>query len=155
MLGVTQLFTAAWIFRKLPWDRPRGVAALHRWSGRIAFLLTIPVAYHCVFKLGFHDESARSTEVGLTEAMYQADPLRPTFTPNDELHVRRMEVSMLHEQRLTEDVTLRTLAYAYTTSFLWRRQDYDRAPVPGVSYDRIVGDASTPGGANQLARSQP
>ena len=59
LLGVTQLFTASWIFRKLPWDRPRGVAAVHRWSGRIAFLLTIPVAYHCVFKLGFQTYSTR------------------------------------------------------------------------------------------------
>src|SRR5216117_1808998 len=30
-LGVTQLFTAAWIFRKLPWPRPRGINVVHRW----------------------------------------------------------------------------------------------------------------------------
>ena len=59
VLGVTQLFTAAWIFRKLPWARPHFVNVVHRWSGRIAFLLTIPVAYHCVFKLGFQTSSTR------------------------------------------------------------------------------------------------
>ena len=59
VLGVTQLFTAAWIFRKLPWARPRGVNVVHRWSGRIAFLLIIPVAYHCVFKLGFQTYDTR------------------------------------------------------------------------------------------------
>jgi hypothetical protein len=62
VLGVTQLFTAAWIFRKLPWARPRGINVVHRWSGRIAFLLTIPVAYHCVFKLGFQTYSTRVAE---------------------------------------------------------------------------------------------
>jgi hypothetical protein len=58
-LGVTQLFTAAWIFRKLPWRRPRWVPAAHRWTGRLALLATLPVAYHCVFQLGFQDPDAR------------------------------------------------------------------------------------------------
>jgi hypothetical protein len=58
-LGVTQLFTAAWVFRKLPWPRPRFVNVVHRWSGRLAFALTIPVAYHCVFKLGFQTNDTR------------------------------------------------------------------------------------------------
>jgi hypothetical protein len=58
-LGVTQLFTAAWIFRKLPWPRPRWIPAVDRWTGRLAFALTLPVAYHCVFKLGFQQPDAR------------------------------------------------------------------------------------------------
>ena len=58
-LGLTQLFTAAWIFRKLPWPRPPWIPAVHRWTGRLAFLCTLPVAYHCVFKLGFQDPDAR------------------------------------------------------------------------------------------------
>ena len=58
-LGVTQLFTAAWIFRKLPWRRPSWVPALHRWTGRLAFALTLPVAYHCIFKLGFQSGDDR------------------------------------------------------------------------------------------------
>jgi Fe(3+) dicitrate transport protein len=98
-------------------------------------------------KFGFHDERARSTEVGLTQPMYLADPLRPTFTPDDALEARRIEVSLVHEQRITDAVALRTLAYAYTTSRVWRRQDYDRAVMPGVTYDRIVGDTTVPGGA--------
>jgi hypothetical protein len=58
-LGLAQLFTAAWIFRKLPWPRPPWVPAVHRWTGRLALLCTLPVAYHCVFKLGFQDPDAR------------------------------------------------------------------------------------------------
>jgi hypothetical protein len=57
--AVTQLFTAAWIYRKLPWSKPRWVNPVHRWSGRITFGLTIPVAYHCVFKLGFQTYTTR------------------------------------------------------------------------------------------------
>jgi mono/diheme cytochrome c family protein len=59
LLGVFQLFTAAWIFRKLPWRRPSWVNAAHRWSGRLAFAATLPVAYHCIFKLGFRSPSDR------------------------------------------------------------------------------------------------
>ena len=58
-LGVTQLLTAAWVFRRLPWPRPRYVNVVHRWAGRLAFLATIPVAYHCVFKLGFQTYDTR------------------------------------------------------------------------------------------------
>ncbi len=59
VLAVTQLVTAAWIFRKLPWRRPTWVPAVHRWTGRLALLFTLPVAYHCVFRLGFQDPDAR------------------------------------------------------------------------------------------------
>jgi hypothetical protein len=59
-LGVFQLFTAAWIFRKLPWRKPAWVNPVHRWSGRLAFALTIPVAYHCIFKLGFQSATNRT-----------------------------------------------------------------------------------------------
>jgi cytochrome c553 len=59
VLACLQLFTAAWIFRKLPWSKPAWVNPVHRWSGRLAFVLTLPVAYHCIFKLGFRSPSGR------------------------------------------------------------------------------------------------
>ena len=59
VLACFQLFTAAWIFRKLPWPKPAWVNPVHRWSGRLAFLLTLPVAYHCIFKLGFQSPTTR------------------------------------------------------------------------------------------------
>lgn len=59
-LALFQLFSAAWIFRKLPWARPAWIGTAHRWSGRLAFLLTLPVAYSCLFLLGFQDVSART-----------------------------------------------------------------------------------------------
>ncbi len=59
VLACFQLFTAAWIFRKLPWAKPAWVNPVHRWSGRLAFVCTLPVAYHCIFKLGFQDPTSR------------------------------------------------------------------------------------------------
>ena len=32
---------------------PRWVAVAHRWSGSLAFAVSIPVALHCVWSLGF------------------------------------------------------------------------------------------------------
>ena len=58
-LAVSQLVSAAWIFGKLPWRRPAWIASLHRWSGRLVFVLTLPVAYHCIFKLGFQKTDSR------------------------------------------------------------------------------------------------
>jgi Family of unknown function (DUF6529) len=59
VLACFQLFTAAWIFRKLPWRKPAWVNPVHRWSGRLAFAFTLPIAYHCIFKLGFRTPSTR------------------------------------------------------------------------------------------------
>jgi hypothetical protein len=59
-LALFQIFSAAWIFRKLPWSRPRWIGTAHRWSGRTAFALSLPVAYHCIFLLGFQETTART-----------------------------------------------------------------------------------------------
>jgi hypothetical protein len=58
-LACVQLLTAGWIFRAYPWPKPPWVNPLHRWSGRLAFVCTLPVAYHCIFKLGFADTDQR------------------------------------------------------------------------------------------------
>lgn len=61
LLGLGQLLTAARIYEKLRFP-PEGhlYPLLHRWSGRAAILLTLPAAYHCVFKLGFGTYDARA-----------------------------------------------------------------------------------------------
>jgi hypothetical protein len=58
-LACTQLLTAGWIFRVYPFDKPPWINPIHRWSGRLAFVFTLPVAYHCIFKLGFQDTDSR------------------------------------------------------------------------------------------------
>jgi cytochrome c553 len=59
VLACFQLFTAAWIFKKLPWSKPAWVNPAHRWSGRLALVFTLPVAYHCIFKLGLRSPTSR------------------------------------------------------------------------------------------------
>ena len=56
-LACVQIFTAAWIFGKLPFERRPWVNFVHRWSGRTVFVLILPVAYHCIFRIGFQTES--------------------------------------------------------------------------------------------------
>jgi len=38
---------------------PSWIGSLHRWSGRIAFILTVPVVVHCLYALGFQAYDAR------------------------------------------------------------------------------------------------
>lgn len=62
VLAVVQVSTGARIFGKLehlvPIGRPH-VNRVHRWSGRLAILCTLPVAFHCIFILGFRSTDAR------------------------------------------------------------------------------------------------
>jgi mono/diheme cytochrome c family protein len=58
-LACFQVFSAAWIYGRLPWHKPSWINPAHRWSGRLAFLCTLPVAYHCIFKLGFQHPDTR------------------------------------------------------------------------------------------------
>jgi cytochrome c553 len=58
-LACFQIFSATWIYGKLPWRKPAWVNPAHRWSGRLAFVCTLPVAYHCIFKLGFRSPDTR------------------------------------------------------------------------------------------------
>ena len=58
--ALVQLGSALWMFGKLPLrDAPGWVGPLHRISGRLAFLFSLPVAYHCLYQLAFQDTSAR------------------------------------------------------------------------------------------------
>ncbi|QHT56410.1 hypothetical protein GXP71_10205 [Cellulomonas sp. H30R-01] len=62
VLVLVQVLSALAMWGRLPGVRggaPAGVALLHRWSGVVAFLLTLPVAFQCVWSLGFEDEPAR------------------------------------------------------------------------------------------------
>jgi hypothetical protein len=61
-LALVQVATAASMYgrRRPPAVRPAvWVPALHRWSGRVAVLVTVPVAVHCLYALGFQDGSPR------------------------------------------------------------------------------------------------
>ncbi|MET0789585.1 MAG: DUF6529 family protein [Cellulomonas sp.] len=60
-LVVVQVLSALAMWGRLPGvtEPPGWVTLLHRWTGVAAFLLTMPVVFHCVWSLGFEDDSAR------------------------------------------------------------------------------------------------
>jgi hypothetical protein len=43
----------------VPSPRPSWIPAFHLWTGRLVFAVTLPVAYHCIFKLGFQRTNGR------------------------------------------------------------------------------------------------
>ena len=59
VLAVVQTVTAMAMFGRIPltggW-----VAPVHRWSGRLAVAVTVPVAVHCLYALGFQTFDART-----------------------------------------------------------------------------------------------
>ena len=57
--AIVQVLLAIWLYGKLPWDPPDWVGNVHRISGRLAFLVSLPVAYHCLWSLGFQDTTSR------------------------------------------------------------------------------------------------
>jgi len=61
LLAVAQLLTASRIYQVLHFP-PEGrfYDLVHRWCGRAAVVLTLPVAYHCIFLLGFGTYSLRA-----------------------------------------------------------------------------------------------
>jgi hypothetical protein len=56
-----QLLTALWMWGRLPGtgSAPGWVSSAHRGTGAIAFLLTLPVAFHCIWSFGFQTGSTR------------------------------------------------------------------------------------------------
>lgn len=59
LLALVQVFSALVMYGKI---RLSGawVGPVHRWSGRLAFLVSIPVALHCLYALGFGDYNTRA-----------------------------------------------------------------------------------------------
>lgn len=125
-------------FRALPFE---GVDALAK--------IAIPTgeSSRATVKIGFHRDDAASDDVGLTSPMWAADPRQKSVSPSSHLVLDRYDASVTHEIDLGERTKLLTLAYAYRTDRIWRRQDYTRVPAPGATYARVVGDTQVPGGA--------
>jgi hypothetical protein len=59
VLAIVQLVTALVMYGKLGANAPAWVSPVHRWSGRLAFLVSIPVALHCLYALGFQSFDTR------------------------------------------------------------------------------------------------
>ncbi|WP_245599692.1 DUF6529 family protein [Nakamurella lactea] len=72
VLVLVQLLTALWMWGRLP-GRPKApvwVATLHRWSGSVAFVLTIPVGLQCLWALGAGTGTGRVLLHGLAGCVF-------------------------------------------------------------------------------------
>jgi hypothetical protein len=67
VLLLVQLLTATWMWGRLPGvsSHPAWLAPVHRWSGAVAFTLTLPPAIHCLWALGLLGASPRVLVHGL------------------------------------------------------------------------------------------
>ncbi|GAA0896241.1 DUF6529 family protein [Pseudonocardia zijingensis] len=65
LLALVQLWSASALYGRVGrrWraagGAPDWVTGLHRWSGRAAVLLTVPVAVHCLYAFGYEDSTPR------------------------------------------------------------------------------------------------
>jgi hypothetical protein len=57
-LVIVQTVTAMGIYGRIPL-RGAWVGTVHRWSGRLAVLISVPVAVHCLYALGFQTYDGR------------------------------------------------------------------------------------------------
>ena len=55
-----QALSALWIYGRLPGRRPGRLGRAHRISGYAAIVLSLPIAYHCLFAYGFRDFDRRT-----------------------------------------------------------------------------------------------
>jgi hypothetical protein len=60
LFAVIQILSALWMYGRLPLPAaPSWIGSLHRISGRVAFIVSLPVAYHCLYQLAFQDTDGR------------------------------------------------------------------------------------------------
>ena len=59
-LAAFQLYSAVWIYGRMPWRKPGWLGRAHRASGYAAIVLSLPIAYHCLFAYGFRDFDRRT-----------------------------------------------------------------------------------------------
>ena len=146
ILACFQLFTAAWIFRKLPWSKPAWVNSAHRWSGRFAFAFTLPVAYHCIFKLGFERPDNRVFAHSLFGCLiYGAFAAKIT--------ILRLHRFPKHVLPLAGGILFATLIGVWYTSALWLYNHTTSAAPAYAAPSPIPANADAAAGAKVFAQA--
>lgn len=59
-LAAFQLYLALWLYGRMPWRAPAWLGRVHRASGYAAIVLSLPIAYHCLFAYGFRTFDRRT-----------------------------------------------------------------------------------------------
>jgi hypothetical protein len=114
-LAVVQVLTGARIFGKLEGfvriGRPY-VNRVHRWSGRLAILCTLPVAFHCIFILGFQTTNARVLAHSILGSFVYGVFTVKVFFVHDRMHPRWV-------LPVVGGTTASVLVALWATSALW------------------------------------
>jgi hypothetical protein len=115
VFALVQIATGARIFGKLkrivPIPPPY-VNRVHRWSGRLAVLFTLPVAFHCIFILGFQTSSTRVLVHSIIGSFVYGVIAVKLFFVHDRDHPR-------WTLPLVGGTLFATLAALWATSSLW------------------------------------
>jgi Family of unknown function (DUF6529) len=111
--AVFQVFSALWIYGRLPLGAaPAWLGTAHRVSGRLAFLISLPVAYHCLYQLGFQHSSTRVLMHSICGCLfYGAFAAKVVIVRS-----RGLPGSVLP---LVGGLTFALLTYTWLTSALW------------------------------------
>jgi len=115
VFALVQVTTAARIFGKLqgivrlPHET---VKRIHRWSGRLVFVFTLPVIFHCVFILGFKTTDARVTAHSIAGSFVYGIFAVKVFFVHDRAHPR-------WTLPLVGGTLFATLATLWSTSAYW------------------------------------
>jgi hypothetical protein len=61
VLVLAQVASASWMWNRLPGagPSPSWLPGVHRWTGALAFVVSVPVALHCLWSLGFVTSTPR------------------------------------------------------------------------------------------------
>jgi Fe(3+) dicitrate transport protein len=115
------------------------------------FLFSLNEKSELGLKLGIYNELSNSTYIGINQVMYDRGGQDfERLAPDDRLDVSRYSASLNHVYRFSPNVKLRTIAFGYTTTRNWSRQDFtiNQANTPPANWTGVVwGDRSIPGGA--------
>jgi len=90
-LAIVQVSTGARIFGKLQHVIPIGrpwINRIHRWSGRLAIVCTLPVAFHCIFILGFQTTDTRVLAHSIAGSVVYGVLVVKVFFVHDRAHPR-------------------------------------------------------------------
>jgi hypothetical protein len=111
--AAVQVVTALWIYGTLPIrSAPSWLGTVHRISGRLAFLVSLPVAYHCLYQLGFKHTSTRVLLHSIVGCLfYGAFAAKVVIVRSRGLPGLALP--------LAGALTVALLAYAWLTSALW------------------------------------
>ncbi len=115
------------------------------------FLFSLNEKSELGLKLGVYNELSNSTYIGINQVMYDKGGQDfERLAPDDRLDVSRYSASLTHLYRFSPNVKLRTIAFGYTTTRNWSRQDFsiNQTNTPPANWTGVVwGDQSIPGGA--------